>query len=87
LYLSYVSLLSSGFTYFQSTDVDTRDWGIALIIFDHAFVWTLGLWIRKAVERFKQNLMGHTSGNMGDHGPEGDLTVGVWLKTFQRKTL
>jgi hypothetical protein len=36
-------------------------------------MWILGLWVRKAVESFKWNLMGHSSRSMGDSGAESDL--------------
>ena len=36
-------------------------------------MWTMGFWIRKAVECFKCCLMGHPSRNMEDSGAEGDL--------------
>ena len=39
-------------------------------------IWTLGLWIRKAVECFKFCLMGHSSWSMEDIGAGGDLNCG-----------
>ena len=39
-------------------------------------MWTLGLWIRKAVECFKWGFMSHTSRSMEDSGAEADLNCG-----------
>lgn len=40
-------------------------------------MWTLGIWIRKAVECFRQGLMGNTSRGLEDSGTEGDLNCEV----------
>lgn len=45
----------------------------------------LGLWIRKAVEYFAWNLMGHPSRNMNDHDAKGDLNCGSLAQIFQRR--
>ena len=58
------------------TEVGTRDWGIAVIgltMFLFGGIWTLVLWVRKAVECFKHCLMGHTSRSMENSGVECDL--------------
>ena len=39
-------------------------------------IWILGLWVRKAVEKFKCCLMGQTSRNMENSGAECDLNCG-----------
>ena len=39
-------------------------------------IWTLGLWIRKAVEHFKCCLMGRTSRIMEESGAECNLNHG-----------
>ena len=36
-------------------------------------IWTLGVWVRKAVACFKLGLMGHCSRRVEDSGAEGDL--------------
>ena len=46
-------------------------------------IWTLGLWIRKAVDFFKCCLMGHPSRNMEDSGAEGDLNYGPGSRGFR----
>jgi hypothetical protein len=43
-------------------------------------MWTLGLWIRKAVEWFKCCLMGHTSRSMEDSSAKGNLNCGGQIK-------
>lgn len=68
------------------TEVGTRDWGIAMIgltmlLFER--MWTMGLWIRKAVGCFKGCLIGHPSRSVENSGTEYDLmSVGAWLKRF-----
>ena len=39
-------------------------------------MWTLGLWVRKAMECFKYGIMGHTSRSVEDGGVEDDLNCG-----------
>jgi hypothetical protein len=39
-------------------------------------MWILGLWIWKAIECFKWDLMGHSSRNMEDIGTEDDVNCG-----------
>lgn len=39
-------------------------------------MWTLGFWIKKPVEFFKQGLMGHTSRSFEDNSDGGDLSCG-----------
>jgi hypothetical protein len=50
-------------------------------------MWTLGLWIRKAIECFKWGFMGYPIQNMEDSGAKGDLTQSICLKRLQRKPL
>lgn len=47
-------------------------------------IWkTLGLWTWKAVEHFKQGLMGHAGRIMEDSRDEGDVDyTQTWLKRF-----
>ena len=48
-------------------------------------IWTLGLWVRKAVESFKCCLMSHTSRSMEDSGAESNLmNCGTLLRRLQR---
>ncbi|KAL6043466.1 hypothetical protein STEG23_020950, partial [Scotinomys teguina] len=49
------------------TEVGTGDWGIAVIgltVLLFGGIWTLRVWIRKAAEFFKWDLMGHTHRSM-----------------------
>ena len=39
-------------------------------------IWTLGLWVRTAVDCFKHGLMDHSSKSMEDSGAEEDLICG-----------
>lgn len=58
------------------TELSTRDWGIiviGIIILLFRRMWTLGIWIRKAVEYFKWGLTSNPSRNMEDSDGEGDL--------------
>ena len=45
--------------------------GLTIILFGG--IWTLVLWVRKAVGWFKPYLMGRTSRSMEDSGAENDL--------------
>ena len=61
------------------TEVGTRDWGVAVIgltMFLFEEIQTLGLWIRKLVDRFKCCLMGHPNRNREDSDTECDLNYG-----------
>ena len=58
------------------TEVGSRDWGISVIGLTMLLLgsmWILGLWIWKAMECFKWNLMGYPSKNMEDFVTESDL--------------
>lgn len=58
------------------TEVGTRDWDvtvIGLIMFLFGEMWTLVLWVTKAVGCFKYCWMGHTSRNVEDDGADNDL--------------
>lgn len=46
---------------------------IVLTMFLFGGIWTLVLWVRKAVECCKHGLMGHVGRSMDDRGAEGDL--------------
>lgn len=46
---------------------------IGIIILLFRGMWTLGIWIRKAVEYFNWGLMSNPSRNMEDSDGEGDL--------------
>lgn len=48
---------------------------------------TLELGARRAVECFKQGLMGPQRRNMDNSGTGGDVDHGVQLKSFQRRIL
>lgn len=50
-------------------------------------MWTLGLWIKKPVEFFKQGLMGHTSRSFEDNGDEGDLNCGPARDFSEEKSI
>lgn len=39
-------------------------------------IYTLGLWIRKVVDHFKQGLIGHPSSIMEDSGTESNIDYG-----------
>ena len=56
--------------------VGTRDWGttvidLTMIVFEG--MWTLGLWMGKAMECFKHSLIGHTSRITENNGIAGNL--------------
>ena len=60
------------------TEVVIRDWGIdvkGLTIFLFGGIWTLVLWVRKAVECFTYCLMGHSSRSMKDSCLKSDLNL------------
>ena len=59
--------------------------GLTMFLFEG--IWTLGLWIRKAVECFKCCLMGHTSRNMEDSVAEGDLNYGALDQEVSEKRM
>ena len=48
-------------------------------------IWTLVLWVRKAVECFKHCLMGHTSRSMEDNGAENDLNCGGMVQEISEE--
>ena len=50
-------------------------------------MWTLGLWVRKAVECFKWDFMSHTNRSMEDSGAEADLNCGGLDQEVQRRRL
>ena len=60
---------------------------IGLTMFLIGGMWTLGLWIRKAVELFKWGLMDCSSRSVEDGGAEGDVNCGAQLKRFQRRRM
>jgi len=52
------------------TEVGTRNWDITIIgltVLSFGRMWILGLWIWKAVERFKWGLMGYLSRKVESH--------------------
>jgi hypothetical protein len=58
------------------TEVDTRDWriaviGLTMLLFGRMWIWEL--WIWKAVECFNWGLMGYPGWNMEDFVTESDL--------------
>ena len=68
------------------TKVGTRDLGIAVIgltmlLFGRMWIW--GLWIWKAVGRFKWGLMNYLYRNMEGFVIESDLNRATWPKRFQ----
>lgn len=63
-----------------NTEVSIRGWGNYCECLDHAacgIMSTLWLCILKAIEHFKQVLVGHTKRSMGYGRAEGDLDYGV----------
>ena len=57
-------------------EVDTQEWGIAELDLTMLLIkrtWTLGRWIWKVVEFFKQHSMGHNSISTDDSGAESNL--------------
>ena len=61
-------------------EVDTRDWGIAMVGFTIILferIWTLILWVRKAMQCFMQCLMGHSGRSIEDNGAKCYLNCGM----------
>jgi len=48
-------------------------------------MWVLSLWVRKAVEFLRLDLMGHPGRTMGESGAEGDLNCGPGSRGFREE--
>lgn len=70
------------------TELGTGDWDIAMLgltMFFFEGMWIWGLWIRKAVECFKGELMSYPSRNIEDIGAEGELNCGGLAQEVSKK--
>jgi hypothetical protein len=67
------------------TKVDTRDWGLAVIVLTMLLfgrMWVWGLWIWKAVGCFKWGLIAHPSRTVEDFATQSELNCLTWPKRF-----
>lgn len=61
------------------TEVGAKDLGITvigLIMLLFGGMWTLELWITKAIEHFRWGLLSHSGRNKEDSGTKGDFNCG-----------